>query len=82
MANEGYAWYDPSSNSLEVVRPGENSRRRIPCTNLKPSSNRVYGVRVHGDEIWVLVSPPKNSRPDRKFVYRFSNLSGGSSSSL
>ena len=82
MKSEGYASYDPATNSLEVIRPGENTTRRIPCNNLNPSSNRVYGVQIHGDEIWVLVSPPGNSRPNRKFIYRFSSLSGGASSGL
>ena len=82
MTTEGYAIYDESTNSLEVVRPGENMTRRIPCTNLNPSANRVHGVQIHGDEIWVLVGPPTNSRPNRKYVYRFSSLSGGANSSL
>ena len=71
MTTEGYALYDESTNSLEVMRPGENMTRRIPCTNLNPSSNRVHGVQIHGDEIWVLVGPPTNPRPNRKYVYRF-----------
>ena len=82
MKSEGYATYDAATNSLEVIRPVENTTRRIPCSNLNPSSNRVHGVQIHGDEIWVLVGPPGNSRPNRKFIYRFSSLPGGASSGL
>ncbi len=74
--------YDPAENLLEVIRPGENSKRYIPCTNLRPQSDKVHGIQVNGDEIWVLVGPLTNPRPNRKFLYRFSSLSGGSSRSL
>ena len=79
---DGYALYDQSSNSLEVIRPGENTTRRIPCINLNPSQERVHGVQIRGDEIWVMVGPHTNPRPNRKYIYRFSSLAGGASSSL
>lgn len=79
MPSPGYAIYDPTGNRLEVIRPGENSKRYIPCTNLRPQADRVHGVQVDGDEIWVLVGPLTNPRPSRKILYRFSSLSGGSS---
>ena len=82
MPSTGYALYDPAGNHLEVIRPGENSKRHIPCTNLRPQSDKVHGVQVDGDEIWVLVGPMTNPRPNRKFLYRFSSLSGGSNRSL
>ena len=82
MSSEGYARYDESDNALEVTRPGENLTRRIPCTNLNPDFERVHGVQVHGDEIWVLTGPATNPRPNRKYIYRFSSLSGGASTSL
>jgi hypothetical protein len=79
MASAGYAIYDPDQNRLEVVRPGENSTRYIRCTNLNPNSDHVFGVQIEGDEIWVLVGPKQNQRPNRKIGYRFSSLSGGHS---
>ena len=79
MASTGYAIYDPDQNRLEVVRPGENSTRYIRCTNLNPKSDHVFGVQIEGDEIWVLVGPTQNHRPNRKSGYRFSSLSGGHS---
>lgn len=82
MPSPGYAIYDPTGNRLEVIRPGENSKRYIPCTNLRPQSDKVHGVQVNGDEICVLVGPMTNARPNRKILYRFSSLSGGSSRSL
>jgi len=82
MMSAGYARYVEGENALEVVRPGENMTRKIRCTNLNPSANRVFGVEVHGDEIWVLVGPLTNARPNRKYVYRFSSLTGGANSSL
>ena len=78
----GYAIYDESTNRLEVVRPGESSTRYIPCTNLRPAEVRVFGVQIDGDEIWVLVGPHNNQRPNRKIIYRFSSLSGGTSRGL
>ncbi len=78
----GLAIYNESANRLEVVRPGESSTRHIPCTNLRPAEVRVFGVQVEGDEIWVLVGPKHNQRPNRKILYRFSSLSGGSSAGL
>lgn len=41
----------------------------------------IFGIEIHGDEIWVLSAPKTNSRPNRKHIYKFSSLSGGSSSS-
>jgi hypothetical protein len=82
MAKSGIAMYDVQQNRLEIIRDGENMKRYITCTNLRPNYDRVHGVQVNGDEIWVLVGPPTNPRPNRKFIYRFSSLSGGSSTSL
>jgi len=82
MGSASYAIYDSSHNRLEVFRPGENMTRYIPCTNLNPQAMKVHGVQVNGDEIWVLVGPPTNPRPNRKIIYKFSSLSGGASSSL
>jgi len=31
MSKSGYATYIESSNELEVIRPGENSTRKIRC---------------------------------------------------
>lgn len=74
--------YDPGLNRLEVVRPGENSTRYISCINLHPKNDRVFGVQVDGDEIWVLVGPHNNQRPNRKIGYCFSSLTGGYGRSL
>ncbi len=74
MTSVGYAIYDSNKNQLEVIRPGENMTRYIHCTNLNPSAVKVHGVQISGDEIWVLVGPRTNPRPNRKFVYRFSSL--------
>jgi hypothetical protein len=82
MSKSGIARYDERSNTLIVVRPGENSERKIRCTNLNPKALNVFGVEVHGDEIWVLTGPKSNRRPNRKYIYKFSSLSGGSSKSL
>lgn len=82
MPSSGYAMYDAASNRLEVIRPGENTKRYIRCTNIRPPHDKVRGVQVDGDDIWVLVGPSSNPRPNRKFLYRFSSLSGGSSRSL
>jgi len=82
VAKSGIARYDERSNSLFVIRPGENRERKIKCTNLNPRSVKVFGVQVEGDEIWVLTGPKTNSRPNRKYIYKFSSLSGGSSRSL
>jgi len=78
---QGIARYVEGKNELEVIRPGESSSRRIRCTNLDPKSSKVWGVEVHDDEIWVLVSPQTNSRPNRKYIYSFKSLSGGRSTS-
>ena len=82
MIKAGIARYDSQTNSLIVVRPNENVERKIRCVNLKPKAVKIFGVHVEGDEIWVLTGPRKSSRPKRKYIYKFSLLSGGSSQSL
>ena len=82
MNSQGYAKYNEAKNQLEVIRPGENSPRTIRCNNLDTSSSKVHGVQINGDEIWILISPKTNPRPNRKIVYFFSSLSGGQSSGL
>ncbi len=79
---QALALYDPINNRLEVTRKGEAMKRYIPCTNIRPPHDKVHGIQVDGDDIWVLVGPSSNPRPNRKFLFRFSSLSGGSSSSL
>ena len=80
--SQGYAIYDASKNRLEVVRPNESMTRYIPCNNLRPEQERVFGVQIMDDEIWVLTAPHNNQRPNKKFIYSFSSLSGGSSRGL
>ena len=82
MGKSGIARYDERSNSLFVIRDGENRERKIKCTNLNPKAVKVFGVQMEGDEIWVLTGPKTNSRPNRKYIYKFSSLSGGSSKGL
>ena len=82
MSKPGIARYDERSNILFVIRPGENRERKIKCKNLNPKAVKVFGVQVAGDEIWVLTGPKTNNRPNRKYIYKFSSLSGGSSRSL
>jgi len=82
MKSQGYAMYDEDKNQLEVIRPGENVKRFIRCNNLNPTDLKVHGVQISGDEIWVMVGPRTNPRPSRKFIYRFSSLSGGGSMSI
>lgn len=82
MSKSGIARYDERSNTLLVIRPGENSEWKIKCTNLNPRSVKVFGVQVEGNEIWVLTGPKTNSRPNRKYIYLFSSLSGGRSKGL
>lgn len=82
MGSASYALYDPINNRLEVTRKGESMKRYIPCTYIRPPHDKVHGIQVDGDDIWVLVGPSLNPRPNRKFLYRFSSLSGGSSRSL
>lgn len=77
MVSTGCATYDQANNRLEVVRPGENCTRYINCINLNPKSDRVFGIQIDRDEIWVLVGPHQNQRPSRKIGYRFSSLTGG-----
>jgi len=81
MQKVGLAMYDAANNHLQVVRPGESMTRYIRCINLRPASDKVFGVQVNGDDIYVLVGPHSNSRPNKKILYKFSSLSGGSSSS-
>ena len=81
MGKIGLAMYLEGSNELEVTRPGESNKRRIKCTNLNSKQLKVHGVQVNGDEIWVLTGPKNNSRPNRKYIYSFKSLSGGSSKS-
>ena len=78
---QSIANYLPSSNELEVIRAGETTKRKIKCTNFNPNVNQFFGIEIHGDEIWVLSATKTNSRPNRKHIYKFSSLSGGSSSS-
>ena len=82
MNSQGYAKSNEAKNQLEVIRPGENSQRTIRCNNLDTSSSKVHGVQINGDEIWILISPKTNPRPNRKIIYFFSSLSGGQSSGL
>ena len=79
MEQIGIATYRMDCNCLEVIRPGENFTRRIDCYNIYPEHERIFGVQVDGDEIWVLVGPKNNPRPDRRVRYQFSTLCGGSS---
>ena len=78
----GIAQYDSVNNRLEVIRPNETFTRYINCNNLRPEQERVFGVQVNGDEIWVLTSPKNNQRPNKKFIYTFSGLCGGRSTGL
>lgn len=82
VMGQGYAVYDAARNRLEVVRPGESTTRYIPCLNFRPGAERVFGVQVSGDEIWLLAGPSGNPRPNRKYIYRFSSLTGGASKAL
>lgn len=34
MPSSGYAMYDAAGNRLEVIHPGENTKRYIRCTNI------------------------------------------------
>jgi|SaaInl7_200m_RNA_FD_contig_21_817898_length_359_multi_8_in_0_out_0_1 hypothetical protein len=81
MATVGLAMYLEGSNELEVTRPGESQKRKIKCRNLNPSQLKVHGVHINGDEIWVLTGPKNNPSPNRKYIYSFKSLSGGSSKS-
>ncbi|MBT9498267.1 MAG: hypothetical protein IV103_13665 [Zoogloea sp.] len=77
MSSQGYAMYNASNNTLEVIRPGECCTRIIRCTNLHPASDKVHGVAISGDEILVYVSAHSNSRPGHVLIYSFRSLSGG-----
>ncbi|OZA15592.1 MAG: hypothetical protein B7Y05_03150 [Polynucleobacter sp. 24-46-87] len=78
----GIARYDDRNNRLIVVRNGENMERYIPCTNFNPNSDKYFGIETNGDEIYLLVGPANNSRPNRKIIYKFSSLGGGASKSM
>ena len=82
MSTPGYATYDPLKNQLQILRPGETITRFIACTNFNPRVDKVHGVQINGDEIWLVVGPLNNPRPNRKFLYRFSSLIGGASQFL
>jgi hypothetical protein len=82
MSRQGFAVYKEETNELEVTRPGETMKRRIRCTNINPRSMKVHGVSIDGDEISVFTGPLGNPRPNRRFLYLFSSLSGGSSTSM
>lgn len=82
MSYSGYAIYNPNNNRLEVIRPGENMTRYISCINLNPKANKVHGVQVDGDDIWLMIGPHNNPRPNKKIGYSFSSLTGGYSRSL
>jgi hypothetical protein len=73
---------DRINNRLKVTRKGESMKPYIPCTNIRPPHGKVHDIQVDGDGIWVLVGRSANPRPNRKFLYRFSSLSGGGSRSL
>jgi len=47
--SQGYAIYDGNRYRLEIVRPNENMTRYIPCNNLRPEQERVFGVQIMGD---------------------------------
>jgi hypothetical protein len=77
MRDQGYATYNAANNTLEVIRPGENTTRIIRCAQIYPNHERVHGVMVDGDDILVLVGPRTNPRPTHARVYSFMSLSGG-----
>ena len=79
MPKSGTAIYNQRTNELEVIREGESCTRKIKCLNLNPKSEKVHGVEVDGDDIYVLAGPNSNPRPNKKFKYSFRSLSGGSS---
>jgi hypothetical protein len=78
----GYAVYDATNNRLDIIRPNETTTRHIKCNNLNPKFERIFGVEINGDEIWVIVGPYNNPRPNKKYLYFFSSLSGGGSRSI
>jgi len=82
MATGGLAIYLEKTNELEIIRPGETAKRKIKCVNLNPNSDKVHGIQIQGDVIWVLAGPKNNPGPNKKYKYQFSSLSGGSSHSL
>ena len=59
----GLAIYDPHNNRLEITRKGESMKRYIPCTNIRPPHDKVHGIQVDGDDIWVWSDPAPT--PDR-----------------
>ena len=79
----GIARYDERNNKLIVIRKGENIERLIPCTNFNPKGgDKYFGVEINGDEIYLLVGPKNNPRPNKKFIYKFSSLTGGGSKTI
>mgnify|MGYP003336659280 CR=1 FL=1 len=82
MSKSGIATYNKRTNELEVIREGESTKRKIKCTNLNPKSEKVHGVEIDGDEIYVLAGPNSNDRPNKKYKYSFRSLSGGGSNML
>lgn len=77
-----YAFYDEDTNTLQVIRARENITRTIRCNNLRPAMDKVHGVTIDGDEIYVFVGPHNNPRPTHKLVYSFLSLAGGRRESL
>ncbi len=82
MRHQGYAMYNATNNTLEVIRPGENSTRVIRCAQIYPDREQVHGVAIDGDSILVYVGPYNNPRPTHTRIYSFMSLSGGRRGSL
>lgn len=82
MSHLGYATYNAANNTLEVVRPGENTTRIIRCAQIYPDHERVHGVAIDGDDIVVYVGPLTNPRPTHTRIYSFMSLNGGRRGSL
>lgn len=74
MGSIGYATYDTVKHQLAVVRPGEGHTRYLTMSNFRPESDRVFGVQVSGDEIWVMVGSHTSQRPNRRLIYGMSRL--------
>ncbi|GEC97806.1 hypothetical protein ZRA01_38790 [Zoogloea ramigera] len=82
MRHQGYAMYNATNNTLEVIRPGENATRVIRCAQIHPEHEQVHGVTIDGDAIRVYVGPYNNPRPTHTRIYSFMSLSGGRRGSL
>lgn len=82
MRHQGYAMYNATNNTLEVIRPGENATRVIRCAQIYPDRERVHGVAIEGDSILVYVGPYNNPRPTHTRIYSFMSLGGGRRGSL